>query len=219
MGENNKGTDRKEFTYTNHSKWKTQLDTPCCLLMPCTKCNEILFVGDFYKVKKGRIDVLGNKRVSICKKCSNKKYVDIPDQRRKLLYGARQRANLNGWEFNIEIDDIIIPEFCPILGIRLVPATGKGSRVGATNDLAPSIDRIDSSKGYIKGNICVISKRANFLKRHANYKELLAVYTYMMAIKDQGRDSEPSTPYINNPIVTKEVLDICAKQRIAEWSK
>ncbi len=187
--------------------------------MPCTNCDRILFVGDFYKVKSGRVDILGNKRVSICKECSNKKYIDIPDQRRKLLYGARQRATTKKWDFNIEIDDIIIPEFCPILGIRLIPATGEGSRAGASNDFAPSIDRIDCSKGYVKGNICVISKRANFLKRHANYMELLAVYTYMMTTQDQVGTPNLDTPYVTNPMVTKEALDICAKQRIMEWSK
>ena len=60
-----------------------------------------------------------------------------------------------------------IPEFCPILGIPLI-------RVGTiATDNSPSIDRIDSTKGYIKGNVQVISKKANTLKNSSSLSELI----------------------------------------------
>ena len=86
----------------------------------------------------------------------------------KLWIGAiKQRAKEKGLEFSITEKDVIIPEFCPILGIPLF-------RVGKTHSPnSPSLDHIDSTKGYIKGNIQVISHRANILKNSATLSELV----------------------------------------------
>ena len=86
---------------------------------------------------------------------------------RIMLYSSRRRAKEKGWEFNIDESDIIIPTHCPILGIELIPG---GLGIHAFN--SPSIDRIDSSKGYIKGNVRVISLRANMMKNDADLQEL-----------------------------------------------
>lgn len=83
-----------------------------------------------------------------------------------LLSGAKQRARRGGLPFNIDASDVAIPEFCPVLGLKLVPLSGK--RTNAT----PSLDRIDPSKGYVKGNVWVISWRANRLKNDATLEEL-----------------------------------------------
>lgn len=79
---------------------------------------------------------------------------------------AKRRAKENNLEFNIEISDIIIPEICPILEVPLIK--------GDINnyEYTPSLDRIDNSKGYIKGNIMVISKKANSMKNSASWEEL-----------------------------------------------
>ncbi len=81
---------------------------------------------------------------------------------------ARRRAARSGLEFNIEISDIFIPTHCPYLGIELTKLFGKG--VVWSN---PSIDRIDNSKGYIKGNIRIISRRANSVKQDLSIDELI----------------------------------------------
>lgn len=89
---------------------------------------------------------------------------------KKMLYRAKKRAKLKNLEFNIDESDII-PKFCPILGIELKVANkgeGKGGR-----HYSPSLDRIDSSKGYIKGNVWVISNRANTIKSDASKEELI----------------------------------------------
>ncbi len=80
-----------------------------------------------------------------------------------LLFNARVRAKRRGLPFSIVKEDIVIPEFCPVLGIGIVPAFGKIRR--ANKDHSPSLDRIIPELGYVPGNVMVISNRANSLKR------------------------------------------------------
>jgi len=50
---------------------------------------------------------------------------------------------------------------------------------GKVSDNSYSLDRIDPSKGYVKGNVEVISHRANTLKSNATIEELEKVIQYM----------------------------------------
>lgn len=88
------------------------------------------------------------------------------DIRKYLYHSAKARAKQRNEEFSIEVEDIVIPDNCPIFGIPL-----KYHR-GVKQDDSYSIDRIDSSKGYIKGNIWVISLRANRIKNDSTPEEL-----------------------------------------------
>lgn len=85
-----------------------------------------------------------------------------------LLAAAKTRSRLNQLEFNITEDDIIIPEVCPILGVKLNPV--HYSKYDKEN--SPCLDRINNDRGYVKGNIAVISFKANRLKGSLT-KELL----------------------------------------------
>ena len=96
-----------------------------------------------------------------------------------MLIRSRARAKKHGFEFNLEESDIGIPEVCPVLGIPLYFSnTGKK---GAT-DNTPTLDRANNLKGYIKGNVFVISFRANLLKRDAEEWELRAIADYMGSV-------------------------------------
>jgi hypothetical protein len=79
---------------------------------------------------------------------------------------AKHRAKKLNLPFNITTDDIHIPERCPIFGTILQVA------VGRHKDASPALDRIVPEKGYVKGNVIVISHRANVLKRDASLEEL-----------------------------------------------
>lgn len=81
---------------------------------------------------------------------------------------AKARAKRRELDFDIEQADVVIPEYCPILGIKLEPGVGPGGK-----PTSPSLDRIDNSKGYVKGNVQVISNLANSMKSTANPEQLL----------------------------------------------
>lgn len=83
-----------------------------------------------------------------------------------LCNNARTRAKKQGIPFDITKEDIFIPTHCPVLGIELKP--GKIM----TRDNSPSIDRLIPSLGYVRGNVEVISWRANSLKRDGTLEEL-----------------------------------------------
>lgn len=84
---------------------------------------------------------------------------------KNLLGAARRNARSKKLEFSIELSDIVIPETCPVFGFRLEKRRDKGYN-------QPSLDRIDNTKGYVKGNVWVISYKANRLKNNATLEEL-----------------------------------------------
>lgn len=88
------------------------------------------------------------------------------DNCRRLVNDLRRRARDKGLEFNLTVDDIKIPAKCPLLGIPLYRG------VGNSTGNSPSIDRIDSSRGYTSDNVWIISNRANTLKGNATLEEL-----------------------------------------------
>lgn len=88
-----------------------------------------------------------------------------------MLDRSKSRAKKKGFEHNITIDDIQIPDKCPLLGIPLFAGQG-----GVCPN-SPTLDRIDSSKGYVKGNVWVISYKANTIKSNATPEELLLIAT------------------------------------------
>lgn len=81
--------------------------------------------------------------------------------------GARDRSKIRGHEFNLEPEDIVFPEKCPILGIPLKVNKGK---LGLDS---PVLDRIDNSKGYTKDNVHVISSQANRIKGDATFNQMI----------------------------------------------
>jgi hypothetical protein len=83
------------------------------------------------------------------------------------LGGAKQRAKDKGIPWDNDISDIVIPDFCPILGIPLFRGVGKHS------PNSPSLDKFIPSLGYVKGNRWVISYRANIMKSDATLEEIV----------------------------------------------
>lgn len=97
---------------------------------------------------------------------------------KKLLYSARCRAKKKGQECTISESDIVVPKVCPILGIELYTIPGKRQ-----HGPSPSLDRIDNTKGYIPGNVRVISYRANAFKNNMTPQQIERLYKYVFGLE------------------------------------
>jgi hypothetical protein len=92
-----------------------------------------------------------------------------------LCNNLKASAKKRGIPFDLtpnQIDDIGIPLTCPVLNIPIY-----FYREEQKPD-SISFDRIDSSKGYTKDNIVVISFRANQLKSNATLAEMEALVNF-----------------------------------------
>jgi hypothetical protein len=83
-----------------------------------------------------------------------------------LLRAAKNRAKTKSLPFAMTEKDIVIPKVCPILGIELAVKRGRGPQ-----DASPTLDRINNDLGYVKGNVRVISFRANSLRKDGTLEE------------------------------------------------
>lgn len=122
-----------------------------------------------------------------------KNYEDIrrwihDNPRRRILTTAKTRAKQKGVPFNIDLSDIVIPEYCPILGIKLV--WDRLAKSGRSFPHTPSLDRIIPELGYVKGNVQVISWRANTLKNNGTIKEFERLIAYLKRHQAAARDEE-----------------------------
>lgn len=137
----------------------------------CVTCRRVLPFDRFSLAKNG---IFG--RYYQCKECrkpESKRYFANRSTEARLLHKAKSRVAKSGKEFSINIDDITVPSHCPILGMPLARGTNEWY------DHSPSLDRIDPNKGYVPGNVQVISHRANMLKSNATLEELEALLTWM----------------------------------------
>lgn len=91
-----------------------------------------------------------------------------------MMKRAERRAKAKGIPFELVVDDIVIPQFCPILGIELKVGETRGP-----DDLSPSLDRLVPELGYVKGNVQVISMRANHMKSSATIEDIEKLLAYL----------------------------------------
>jgi len=96
-------------------------------------------------------------------------YDYIPnDIEKSIMNRAKNNSKKGNLDFNLNKSDIIIPTHCPYLGLKL-----SYNKKDGKSDHYFSIDRIDSSKGYVKGNVQVISRLANTMKNNATIDQLI----------------------------------------------
>lgn len=130
------------------------------------------------------------KRKAIVNK-SNLKY-NLNNLEGYIFRRAKTRAKKNNIPFNIEVSDVLIPKYCPVLGLELKSTLGTGKGHYGPNDNSPSIDRINPDLGYVKGNVRIISHRANTIKNDATIDELKKVIAYIeQSLQSAAPGAEP----------------------------
>lgn len=86
--------------------------------------------------------------------------------KKAILRTAKARAKKKGIIFDITIDDFNLPDKCPLLGIPLAV------NYDTSSDNSYSLDKIIPELGYVKGNVWIISNKANAIKSNASLEEL-----------------------------------------------
>tara|TARA_R110000737_G_scaffold103542_2_gene136776 strand:+ start:108 stop:722 length:615 start_codon:yes stop_codon:yes gene_type:complete len=171
----------------------------------CNKCKEHKSLSEFSK-KRDNKDGLRN----YCKPCA-KVDRDNMCPFKKWFTSRKGQAKVKGKEFTIEPEDILgvkieqsiseftipsgrnknimikkrftswntieYPKVCPVLGIEL----DWNVKINGGQDNSPSLDRIDSTKGYIPGNVMIMSKLANCMKQNATSEQLVKFSKYMLS--------------------------------------
>jgi hypothetical protein len=87
---------------------------------------------------------------------------------------AKHRAAVKGLDFNLELSDIVVPEFCPVFTSVRLNKTHTKSHYDS-----PSLDRRKPELGYVKGNVQVISHKANTIKQNATPEEIRRVADWL----------------------------------------
>lgn len=113
------------------------------------------------KVLKPRVD---SKRVGAFR--TEKDFI------KSVLRSAKIRAKALGVLFDLTLDDLFIPDVCPIFN---TPMSWSNK---ITND-TPSLDRLIPEKGYVSDNVAFISMRANRIKSDASLNDLLKITDWM----------------------------------------
>jgi hypothetical protein len=93
-----------------------------------------------------------------------------------LLNAARRRATKSCIPFTITLADVVIPKYCPVLGIEL-----KRSK-GTVGDASPTLDRFVPALGYVPGNVAVISMLANRIKTNATSEQIELVLKWLRRV-------------------------------------
>jgi hypothetical protein len=93
------------------------------------------------------------------------------------LKSAKKRADEAGVHFNIDRDYLnsIRVTHCPALGIEL-----KYTENSRIYDDSATLDRIIPKLGYVKGNVQILSYKANRMKSNATSDELVAFANWVL---------------------------------------
>jgi hypothetical protein len=151
----------------------------------CRKCGDALTVGDNWRPSVAeRKHLRCNKCISINRReyyVKNQEHLNTvrkayrSESPNVVMYTRiKAKAKKYGIPFNLELSDIVIPEVCPVFGVPFV--------YGRKDPYNISLDKIFPALGYTKGNVIVVSVRANTIKNDASVEELAKVLAFYKSL-------------------------------------
>jgi len=143
-------------------------------------------IGELYGVSKQRMYQVLTKYGIPTSQRNRTNYLRDKGVDKYWLARMLRAKKFSGAERTSLLETIATPSHCPILGLELnydgTGVCGKWSH----KDNSPSIDRIDSTKGYEATNIVIISWRANRIKNDGTWEELLRIGNYYRDLSLEG---------------------------------
>ena len=149
----------------------------------CTSCKKKLSKENFRKINRSNWQGLYPQ----CKSCENTlmqaRYINNPIP--QMLSNAKIRAKQKGVDFNLTSKYLkkIFPKNnkCPITGLNFQFGYKNKEKINKNN--SPSLDRIIPSKGYVEGNVMVISDLMNRMKQDSTYEDIEKLYNLYKKLK------------------------------------
>lgn len=123
---------------------------------------------------------------------------DIYEIKRAKWRAKKYNSLRKGIDFDLPFSELHFPTHCPVLGIELNYENENKS------ENSPSFDREDPTKGYISGNVHIISWRANRIKNDGTLKEHEGIVEYMKSFKSQESTDDTITKQRSFNTVNKE---------------
>ena len=136
----------------------------------CSGCKKVLPVTEFYPAKER-----SDGRRAYCISCQSpiRSYYELKKRARKKRLPMEVTAE---YIKNIYPDDMI----CPVFGIKMT--------IGLKRSSSPSIDRIIPEKGYVPGNVIIVSMKANQIKSNATPDEIIKVGKFYKKLLEEMED-------------------------------
>ena len=111
---------------------------------------------------------------NLCEEKSEKQY------RQSTFSALKLRSKKHGVPFDLTFEQLneIWPDDnkCPVFGVLMVRGRGKNRPL----DTSPNVDRIEPAKGYVMGNVKVMSGLANRIKSNATPAQVMIVAQYLI---------------------------------------
>lgn len=100
---------------------------------------------------------------------------ELYDAQREKFRRKKANAIRCGVEFSVSFGELDWPKYCPVLGLEIDYFSEK------RGECSPSFDKVDPEKGYVSGNVKIISWRANRIKNDGSADEHLKIAAYIAA--------------------------------------